>query len=46
MAGKGSKSKNNKSESSASTERNEISNFTENDRQKLHKIYDTVANLT
>ena len=44
MAGKG--NKNNKDESNASPGRNEKSNFTEADRQKLYKIYDTVASLT
>ena len=46
MAGKGNKNKSNKDESSASPGRNEKSNFTETDRQKLCKIYDTVASLT
>ena len=46
MAGKGNKNKSNKDESSASPGRNEKSNFTEADRQKLYKIYDTVASLT
>ena len=46
MAGKGNKNKNNKDESSASPGRNKKSNFTEADRQKLYKIYDTVASLT
>ena len=46
MAGKGNKNKNNKDESSASPDRNEKSNFTEANRQKLlYKIYDTVVNL-
>ena len=46
MADKGNKNKNNKDESSASPGRNEKSNFTEADRQKLYKIYNTVATLT
>ena len=46
MAGKGNKNKSNKDELSASPGRNEKSNFTEADRQKLYKIYDTVASLT
>ena len=46
MAGKGNKNKSNKDESSASPGCNEKSKFTEADRQKLYKIYDTAASLT
>ena len=46
MTGKVRKNQNMKDVSSSSTGCKEQSNFTEADRQKLSKIYDTVENLT
>ena len=46
MTGKVRKNQNMKDVSSCSTDCKEQSNFTEADRQKLSKIYDTVENLT
>ena len=46
MAGKSNRNKTNKDESRAIPGRNDKGNFTEADRQKLYKIYDTVAGLT
>ena len=46
MASKGSKNKNNKVDSNNNSEYSKKTNFTEADRQKLHKIYESVASLT